>query len=207
MVKRRNGKGTKDDPENQFSYFYTSILKDTVYGSQEWGTKDSAKINEVLKEYPQVITFSGHSHYPLDDPRSIHQKDFTSVGTSSVSYMEVEGGKVQGTIPPGASTLSQGLLVEVDDKEVTINRRDFHTNSWTGEPWKIKLPAKKDTFTHVEDRDKEKPYFAKDAKLAVSNVTENAATVTFQQALDNLLVHSYRVQARDKQTGEIKTSC
>ena len=31
-----------------------------------------------------------------------------------------------------------------------------------------------------------------------------AATVTFPQALDNLLVHSYRVQARDKQTGEIK---
>ena len=158
----------------------------------------------MLKEYPQVITFSGHSHYPLDDPRSIHQKDFTSVGTSSVSYMEVEGGKVQGNIPPGASTLSQGLLVEVDEEEVTINRRDFHTNSWTGEPWKIKLPAKKETFTHVEDRDKEKPYFAKDAKLAVSNVTENAATVTFPQALDNLLVHSYRVQARDKQTGEIK---
>lgn len=121
--------------------------------------------------------------------------------------MEVEGGKVQGNIPPGASTLSQGLLVEVDDKEVTINRRDFHTNSWTGEPWKIKLPAKKETFTHVEDRDKEKPYFAKDAKLAVSNVTENAATVTFPQALDNLLVHSYRVQARDKQTGEIKINC
>ena len=118
--------------------------------------------------------------------------------------MEVEGGKVQGNIPPGASTLSQGLLVEVDDEEVTINRRDFHTNSWTGEPWKIKLPAKKETFTHVEDRDKEKPYFAKDAKLSVSNVTENAATVTFPQALDNLLVHSYRVQARDKQTGEIK---
>lgn len=51
---------------------------------------------------------------------------------------------------------------------------------------------------------KKKPYFAKDAKLAVSNVTENAATVTFPQALDNLLVHSYRVQAKDKQTGEIK---
>lgn len=73
--------------------------------------------------------------------------------------MEVEGGKVQGNIPPGASTLSQGLLVEVDDEEVTINRRDFHTNSWTGEPWKIKLPAKKETFTHVEDRDKENHLF------------------------------------------------
>ncbi|WP_142314181.1 metallophosphoesterase [Bacillus wiedmannii] len=203
-LKEEMEKAQKDDPEKPIFVFLHQHIKDTVYGSQEWGTKDSAKINEVLKQYPQVITFSGHSHYPLDDPRSIHQKDFTSVGTSSVSYMEVEGGKVQGNIPSGASTLSQGLLVEVDDKEVTINRRDFHTNSWTGEPWKIQLPSKKETFTHVEDRDKEKPYFAKDAKLSVSNVTENAATVTFQQALDNLLVHSYRVQARDKQTGEIK---
>ncbi|MEI5911764.1 LamG-like jellyroll fold domain-containing protein [Bacillus cereus group sp. Bce005] len=203
-LKEEMAKAQKDDPEKPIFVFLHQHIKDTVYGSQEWGTQDSAKINEVLKQYPQVITFSGHSHYPLDDPRSIHQKDFTSVGTSSVSYMEVEGGKVQGNIPSGASTLSQGLLVEVDDKEVTINRRDFHTNSWTGEPWKIQLPSKKETFTHVEDRDKEKPYFAKDAKLSVSNVTENAATVTFQQALDNLLVHSYRVQAKDKQTGEIK---
>ena len=96
MVKRRNGKSTKDDPEKPIFVFLHQHIKDTVYGSQEWGTQDSAKINAVLKEYPQVITFSGHSHYPLDDPRSIHQKDFTSVGTSSVSYMEVEGGKVQG---------------------------------------------------------------------------------------------------------------
>ncbi len=203
-LKEEMAKAQKDDPEKPIFVFLHQHIKDTVYGSQEWGTKDSAKINAVLKEYPQVITFSGHSHYPLDDPRSIHQKDFTSVGTSSVSYMEVEGGKVQGNIPSESRALSQGLLVEVDDKEVTINRRDFHTNSWTGEPWKIQLPSKKETFTHVEDRDKEKPSFAKDAKLSVSNVTENAATVTFMQALDNLLVHSYRVQARDKQTGEIK---
>ena len=75
--------------------------------------------------------------------------------------MEVEGGKVQGNIPSESRALSQGLLVEVDDKEVTINRRDFHTNSWTGEPWKIQLPSKKETFTHVEDRDKEKPSLQK----------------------------------------------
>ena len=49
-----------------------------------------------------------------------------------------------------------------------------------------------------------KTIFSTGANLSVSNVTENAATVTFPQALDNLLVHSYRVQARDKQTGEIK---
>ncbi|HEK9101743.1 metallophosphoesterase [Bacillus pfraonensis] len=203
-LKEEIAKAEADDPEKPIFVFLHQHIKETVYGSHEWGTKDSAKINEVLKDYPQAITFSGHSHYPLDDPRSIHQKDFTSVGTSSVSYMEVEGGKVQGNIPPGASELSQGLLVEVDDKEVTINRRDFHTNSWTGEPWKIQLPAKKESFKHVENRDKEKPSFEKNTKLKVSNVTESSVTATFPQAKDNLLVHSYRLQARDKETGEIK---
>ncbi|MBC6975328.1 metallophosphoesterase [Bacillus sp. Xin] len=203
-LKEEIAKAKADDPEKPIFVFLHQHIKETVYGSHEWGTKDSAKINEVLKDYPQAITFSGHSHYPLDDPRSIHQKDFTSVGTSSVSYMEVEGGKVQGNIPPGASELSQGLLVEADDKEVTINRRDFHTNSWTGEPWKIQLPAKKESFKHVENRDKEKPSFEKHAKLKASNVTESSVTATFPQAVDNLLVHSYRLQARDKETGEIK---
>ncbi|MGI2747703.1 LamG-like jellyroll fold domain-containing protein [Bacillus cytotoxicus] len=199
MVKAKN-----DDPEKPIFVFLHQHIKDTVYGSQDWGTKDSAKINDVLKEYLQAITFSGHSHYPLDDPRSIHQKEFTSVGTASISYMEVEGGKVQGNIPPGARELSQGLLVEVDDQEVTIHRRDFHTNSWTGEPWKIQLPAKKDTFKYVENRDQDKPSFEQDEKLMVSNITENSATVTFPQATDHLLVHSYRLQAREKETGEIK---
>ncbi|MBO1582244.1 LamG-like jellyroll fold domain-containing protein [Bacillus sp. XF8] len=203
-LKEEIAKAKADDPEKPIFVFLHQHIKETVYGSHEWGTKDSAKINEILKDYPQAITFSGHSHYPLDDPRSIHQKDFTSVGTSSVSYMEVEGGKVQGNIPPGARELSQGLLVEVDDKEVTINRRDFHTNSWTGEPWKVQLPAKKESFEHVENRDKEKPSFDQSAKLTVSNVTESSVTATFPQAVDNLLVHSYRLQARDKETGEIK---
>ncbi|WP_142315271.1 LamG-like jellyroll fold domain-containing protein [Bacillus pseudomycoides] len=192
------------DPNKPIFVFLHQQIKGTVYGSHEWGTNDSAKINEVLKEYPQAVTFSGHSHYPLDDPRSIHQKDFTSVGTSSVSYMEVESGKVQGNIPPGAETLSQGLLVEVDDQKVTIHRRDFHTNSWTGEPWVVELPAKKESFKYTEDRDKEKPTFLQDAKLKLSNITETSVTATFPQAEDNLLVHSYHLQAKEKATGKVK---
>ena len=30
-------------------------------------------LNRVLNEYPQAIVFAGHSHYPVGDPRSIHQ--------------------------------------------------------------------------------------------------------------------------------------
>ena len=35
-----------------------------------WGMK---VLNPVLNKYPQAVVFSGHSHYPVGDPRSIHQ--------------------------------------------------------------------------------------------------------------------------------------
>ena len=37
----------------------------------------------VLEKYPQVIDFSGHSHYAANDPRSIRQGRFTTVNTGS----------------------------------------------------------------------------------------------------------------------------
>ena len=60
--------------------------------------------------------------------------------------MEVEGGKYRG-ISPGASTLSQGLLVEVDDEEVTINRRDFHTNFGQVSLGKLNYQQRKKLYT------------------------------------------------------------
>lgn len=72
-LKEEMAKAQKMTQKTDFRILHQHI-KETVYGSHEWGTQDSAKINAVLKEYPQAITFSGHSHYPLDDPRSIHQK-------------------------------------------------------------------------------------------------------------------------------------
>jgi Icc-related predicted phosphoesterase len=44
----------------------------TCYGSSDsegWGTD---VFLPGLSQYPQTIVFSGHSHFPLGDPRSIH---------------------------------------------------------------------------------------------------------------------------------------
>ena len=43
---------------------------DTCYGSDEWGDKS---LNSVLSKYPNVVNFSGHSHYSVLDERSIWQ--------------------------------------------------------------------------------------------------------------------------------------
>lgn len=47
---------------------------------------------EDLKNYPQAIVFSGHSHLNNNDDRSIHQKDFTSIHIPSTSYTQTDRG-------------------------------------------------------------------------------------------------------------------
>ncbi len=54
----------------------------TVYGSVNWANMD---IRVVLKDYPQVVDFSGHSHYAANDPRSIHQSTFTAIGCGAIT--------------------------------------------------------------------------------------------------------------------------
>lgn len=107
-----------------------------------------------MKEYPQVISFSGHTHYPLDDPRIIHQKDFTSIGTSTGAYLWLDSGRIQGEVPEDADILNQALIVEVHNNKVIIKRRDIHNDDWTGEPFEISYPANKHNFKYIEDRDK-----------------------------------------------------
>lgn len=65
--------------------------QDTCYGSDAWGDKGAA--GKILKNYPNVVAFSGHSHYPLTNERSIWQGEYTSIGTSTLDYVSLESGK------------------------------------------------------------------------------------------------------------------
>ncbi|KNF08955.1 putative phosphohydrolase [Gottschalkia purinilytica] len=193
----------KDDPNKPIFLTVHQHIKDTVYGSDAWG---NSALYSVLKDYPQVITFSGHSHYPLNDERSIHQKDFTSIGTASLSYIELEGGKIQGSVPNGARNFSQGLMVEVDgDNNVIVERIDFHNDKHIKDKWIIKSPFDKSKFEYTDARKnlRSKPYFDSNAKVQVSDIQPDSIKITFDQAKHEDLVHSYKVQAINKITGKI----
>ena len=75
----------KDDPDKPIFVYQHPHPFSTVYGSVNWSDLD---VRLVLDNYPQVVDFSGHSHYASSDPRSIWQGSFTAVGTGSLSaYM------------------------------------------------------------------------------------------------------------------------
>ncbi len=194
-----------DDPKKPIFVFHHQPIKGTIYGS-EWGFSQNRDLfYDTLKEYPQVISFSGHTHYPLDDPRIIHQKDFTSIGTSTGDYMWLDSGRIQGEIPERAGILNQALIVEVHNNKVIIKRRDIHNDDWTGEPFEISYPANKQNFKYTEDRDKKAPFFTNDAMLSIVNekTTATSLAIMFTQAKDDLLVHDYKVVARNAETKEV----
>ncbi len=192
------------DPDKPIFVFLHHGIKDTTYGTEDWYIEnDNQKLlRKTLKKYPQVILIAGHTHYPVSDPRSITQEDYTAVNSGSIAYMWTEKGYLQGEVP--ATEVSNGLLMEVYDDKVVINRRNFTGERWVQEPWVIDTPVKsKEDFKYTEDRDQEKPYFEEDALLFVNQITTNSLNISFPQAYDNLLTHSYKVTATNQKTGEV----
>lgn len=71
-------KAVLDDPTKPIFVITHLNPIDTVYGSDAWGNAD---IHDVLQDYPQVISLSGHSHYTVADERSIWQGSYTAMST------------------------------------------------------------------------------------------------------------------------------
>ena len=78
----RLANATAEDPDKPIFVYQHPHPAFTVYGSVNWSDVDT---RVVLSKYPQVVNFSGHSHYAASDPRSVWQGEFTAIGCGSLS--------------------------------------------------------------------------------------------------------------------------
>lgn len=104
----------QDDPSKPIFVANHEHVKNTVYGSTDadgWGID---YFSDILKDYPQIVHFSGHSHYPVNDPRSIWQGEFTAVGTGAIKYLEFTVENENRVHPSGYQKEAEFWLVEVD---------------------------------------------------------------------------------------------
>ena len=76
----------KSDPSKPFFYVQHPHPRNTVYGRCAWGVDDGTA-TKLLSAFPQAVAFSGHSHEPLTNERSIWHGAFTSVATGSLRYL------------------------------------------------------------------------------------------------------------------------
>ena len=178
------------------------------------GGRFGSELDKLMREFPQIIAFSGHTHYALNDPRMIRQNLITSIQTSTVGADFWNYSGMDPAQPDGRETASQGLLVEVSpDKAVTVTRYDFTHDTAIGEAWVIDIPAvvkSRDAFTYTDARkDSAKaPVFAEGAKAEVNGITSYTATLTFPAAtLDDSVsdgcITAYRVEAKDAVSGAV----
>lgn len=205
-IKGELDKAVADAPEKPIFVISHLNPSDTAYGSDEWGNDD---ITDVLKDYSQVISISGHSHYSLIDERSIWQGSFTAFTTQSLDYIELESGKFNGSIPKDAygNTLAEQLpaclYMEIEDGRVTVERLEANTGNTLKEPWVIEAPFDKpDKYTDARAEENKAPKLDSNLTVKVSSITDingNAQKmISFKAGTDDDFVHSYKLQFKDK---------
>lgn len=198
---------TAENP-NQYVFVITHpMIYGTVYGSDlltsgiYWYTKD---LTSTLDKYPQVVTFGGHLHFPINDERSIMQTKFTSLGCGSVQYMAIENGNYEdmqsATVMKDANEVSSGYLVQVDkDGNIRFIRIDFERDASIKTPWVISAPSSDGShlnkYSEARANSNQAPVLPEDA----ISVTDNSDTgedilvvkVNFKSGTDDDVIHHY----------------
>ena len=198
---------------NQYVFVITHpMLYGTVYGSElltgttYWYTKD---LTDILSKYPQVVTFGGHLHFPINDERSIMQTGFTSLGCGSVQYMAIENGgyddMASATVMNDRNNVSSGYLVQVDgDGNVRFIRMDFQSKTTIKDPFVIEAPkADKSHLTkYGKDRGNTENNKAPSLSTSAITINDNADTeddvlsvnLKFLAGTDDDLIHHYLLE-------------
>lgn len=170
------------DPALPFFHAQHPHPRNTCYGRWAWG-QDNGVTTEILSKYPNAVAFSGHSHFSLTDERTIWQGEFTSIGTSSLSYTGLLTDKYKGEYEncPGAKHKrimrgfdtvdgKQAMIVSVYDDKIAITRREYFTDQSLGDDWVMPLPAAESKPFAYAQRVKiqRAPEFAADSKVVAS---------------------------------------
>jgi len=150
----------------------------TIYGSLEsddcgtWGA--SKQLNVMLKDYPNALLCSGHTHYGITDERNIMQTDFTSIGAGSTCDLDLDTNFEGVSELPNSRSYSFGSIIEIDKNGNTrVTRYDLIKKERIKKPWII--PSPKEDKSHLQKysfnyrkENLKAPVFPSNGKLVVS---------------------------------------
>lgn len=192
---------TKDGSDKPVFVTTHNSAINTVYGSDSYG---DFELGTVLSKYPQVVNFAGHTHFPMLDERSIHQRDFTSLNTQSTSYVELEKGKANGPVPPNPHLSPMGYVLDFGEDKIDILRINMGTGLEEKEHMRWSLPTviSKDKFVYTDDRfdnskATEEDYPVMPATYGRSEKIGMRTYLIFEKGQDKDFVHNYKVEFSD----------
>ncbi len=167
----------------------------TVYGSTVWA---SPQLSSAWRGHSNIVNFSGHSHFPMNDPRSIWQGSYTAFGCGGMDYFELENDLLVGQHPEGYEEAAQFYIVEADiDGSVKVICYDLVSDSFFGEEYYIEDVNDKSCFAYSYNNRKnyDKTPEWKDGTTVELVKNENSDyTITFDEAEDNFIVQNYKIR-------------
>jgi len=175
----------------------------TIYGSNEnendgtWGA--SKQLNVMLKDYPNAILCSGHTHYGITDERTIMQTDFTSIGAGSTCDLELDEYFENTSQLSDRRSYSFGSIIEIDNKGNTrITRYDLIKKEKIKKSWIV--PSPKEDKSHLvkysyqyRKENAVAPVFPINGKMIVSE-SNGKIKLTFDAFQTDDIIFSYELR-------------
>lgn len=183
------------------------------YGDVRGFTGGDTRLGELLRDYPRVVDFSGHTHRSILDPQSIWQDGFTAIGTGGLAYLgynmaghptldnnsitalDMDGDYIGGG-STGARTGAMYYIVEVDaENNIRLKVYDILTESFYGEPIIFKVGADEpEIFTPDREDNSVAPIFGEGASIEVLSTDYNLPTIKFSTPIGGELAQYYRIE-------------
>ena len=202
---------TAENPNKPVFVMQHEHVKNTVYGSSSFERWGVPHFNKIFKNYPQVVDFSGHSHYPLNHPNSVWQGEFTAVGTGAVKSTDYTVEDMRDIASsPDNKKCSTYWIVEVDkNSRMRLRGIDLLAEKVLCE-YILDNPANpenREFSTKNKKAISKPPVFASDAKLT-ANVQKGTCTVTapLAESTDGFAVVLYRAYAKNADGKTVATT-
>lgn len=206
-LKAELDKAVADDPTKPIFFAQHEHVDKTVYGSSDFEGWDDEFFKDIFMQYPQLVHFSGHSHYPLNDPRSLWQGEFTAIGTGSLYYVELTVEDVRTVHPEGYKDEVQYWIVEVDaNNRVRLLGIDLVEEKVLVE-YVLENPADPENREYTPEKQSARstaPVFADDAKVeAKTSLGKTSLTFDSAKSTDGTPVYLYRITVNNAAGEEV----
>ena len=151
-----------EDGKPVFVFLHQGLV-DTAAGTkayQGWhGVTQDKEMKEIIKKYPQVMMFSGHSHWELKSKDTVYNDTYaTFVNTGSTSYLWNDADE--------HIYRSEGWLLDVYEDKIVLKGRDFTNEVWVEEAqYTVNYPE------DMPENDLEKPTWDASSKLNAKKVS------------------------------------
>lgn len=168
------------------TFFETGV---DSFNSAKFTDAGDAIIAEI-KANPRVIAFSGHTHYPVQDPRNIYQEKggFTAIETAHISGGNPFSGYPNIDVNPEKieeNYISQCLVVEVNKttNAVKVKRMDVRNGKYIGSPFEIDITGANQPYTNeARLAGAVSPSFPEGAAITVDDTSANSVSISFPSA-------------------------